>query len=305
MKKLSPILGTVAAAVAAMAACWAQPVAAQRAGPRPFSGGEAVWSAPIALRQHRLLEQSLAALQPQRPGVRDVYVLTAALWGEHVFESEASKAAAVLSERYSAAGRTIVLSNFNAAKSPAFPAATPNHIEAALARLGEVMDPREDLAIVFLTSHGQQNVGMSVVEPNRMEYRLQPHHLRTILDDAGLKTRVVILSACFSGQFIPALSDRGTLVLTAASASQPSFGCQPEREWTYFGDALFNTAMKTPGGLMSAFERAKAQILDWETRDKQQPSRPQAYVGPDAARVLAAIEAQGPSPAPSPAAGGR
>jgi hypothetical protein len=30
------------------------------------------------------------------------------------------------------------------------------------------------------------------------------------------------------------------VVLTAAAADKTSFGCEPSRDWTFFGDALFN-----------------------------------------------------------------
>jgi hypothetical protein len=39
--------------------------------------------------------------------------------------------------------------------------------------------------------------------------------------------------------FVPALADARTLVITAAAADRPSFGCEDGATWTYFGDAFF------------------------------------------------------------------
>src|SRR5262249_17272228 len=91
--------------------------------------------------------------------------------------------------------------------------------------------------------------------------------------------------------------DEDTILITAASASQPSFGCAPERDWTYFGDAFFNHAMREKTGLVPAFQRAKKLVTEWELRDQQKPSDPQLYVGSNAAQLLATIEAASGPPA--------
>jgi hypothetical protein len=51
-------------------------------------------------------------LEPQRPGVTDVYILSFGLWGpQSVFESEAQGAARVLERQLGSNGRTIVRFN--------------------------------------------------------------------------------------------------------------------------------------------------------------------------------------------------
>ena len=75
----------------------------------------------------------------------------------------------------------------------------------------------------------------------------------TDLDDIephGFGNRLVMIQACFSGQFVPALASPGTVVITAASADKPSFGCDPGNDWTLFGDALVNRALREPGPLL-------------------------------------------------------
>jgi hypothetical protein len=54
-------------------------------------------------------DEAVAALQPQRPGTVDAYVVVAALDTAPVFEREAREAGRVLARRFDAQGRTLVL----------------------------------------------------------------------------------------------------------------------------------------------------------------------------------------------------
>ena len=63
------------------------------------------------------------------------------------------------------------------------------------------------------------------------------------LDEAGIQRRVVVVSACYSGGFVPALADARTLVITAARHDRPSFGCGVSSRITYFGEAFLAGAL--------------------------------------------------------------
>jgi hypothetical protein len=54
----------------------------------------------------------------------------------------------------------------------------------------------------------------------------------------------VVISACYSGVFIPWLANPNNLVVTAADANHSSFGCEDRAKWTYFGNAFFNIALR-------------------------------------------------------------
>lgn len=255
-----------------------------------FAGAESAWTPKVAARQLKLFSQAVDALAPQRPGVRDVYILSAGLWGDPVFEREAVAAAKILEARYGAQGRTLILSNGGDETTNPLPAASPDFIQAGLARIAERMDPAEDVFVLFLTSHGDTK-GISVFEAGRMEGVLSPVGLRMSLDDAGMRNRVVILSACHSGVFVPALQTDTSVVITAASRDKKSFGCEPENDWTYFGDAFFNLSLKRGRTLAQAFGEASAQIALWEQRDRLPASEPQMFAGAGAAAFLSVIEA--------------
>ena len=59
-----------------------------------------------------------------------------------------------------------------------------------------------------------------------------------ILDESHIRWRVIIVSACYSGIFIPVLKNDSTLIMTAADSRHSSFGCDDTRDLTYFGEAL-------------------------------------------------------------------
>jgi hypothetical protein len=103
--------------------------------------------------------------------------------------------------------------------------------------------------------------------------------LKRILDRSGIKNRVVVVSACHSGSFIPALADPRTMVIAAARADRSSFGCSDKRTWTYFGDAYFNRALRHETSFQRAFVRAKRLIERWERRQRLERSFPQLEGG--------------------------
>lgn len=288
--------GFVVCAVLALAAIAAPAGAQPQPGTQadPFGGRLGVVEvtpAPAeAARQALALGEALERLAPQRPGQVDVYVISAALWGDPVFEREASQAASILGEHLGAEQRTIVLSA-GGSPSRTLPPATPNALAAAIGHVGSLIDPEQDLVAVFVTSHGSPDGAALFRENNRMGAALRGPQLRDLLAASGIRNRLVIVSACFSGAFLAPLADNNTIVLTAAQHDRSSFGCQPDRDWTFFGDALFNQSLRAEGSLLTAFERAKLLIGQWEReRNLTPPSNPQRYVGARAAELLAQAE---------------
>lgn len=238
----------------------------------------------------KLLGDALADLAPQRPGELDVYLIVASLWGEPVFEREASQAEEILRQHLGAEGRSILLSAGGAGPRR-YPAATPANISAAIGQVGALIDPSEDLVVFFLTSHGRPDGTIALQETNRLMAGMRPAHLRTLLQQADIRNRVVIVSACFSGSFIAPLLDQDTIVLTAAASDRSSFGCQPQNEWTFFGDAYFNQTIRNGASLVEGFDQAKRLIERWEREQNlSPPSNPQRFVGARAAAMLQRAE---------------
>jgi hypothetical protein len=109
------------------------------------------------------------------------------------------------------------------------------------------------------------------------------------LDEVGIRNRILIVSACYSGSFIPALADEDTMIMTASSATRKSFGCSDTRNLTYFGEALVENGLRRGDTLIGAFAIARDVVGDWEREQKLTPSQPQIHVGARLRSRLGAI----------------
>lgn len=283
--------------IAAMAVLAVTPASAQQQPQQdPLRGqlGVIAIAPPPAEAAHlaKMMGDSLAALQPQRPGQQDVYLLVASLWSDPVFEREATQAEAILRQHLHADGRSILLSA-GGQGDRTHPAATADNISAAIGQIGSLMDPNEDLLVIFITTHGSPDGAAALREHNRLGGALHPANLADMLRVTGIRNRVVIVSACFSGAFIAPLADDNTIVISAAQSDRTSFGCQPENDWTFFGDAYFNHGLRAGGSIVSSFDLAKTWIERWEhEQNLSPPSNPQRFVGAHAAEMVRRAEQQ-------------
>lgn len=246
------------------------------------------------LAEHRRLDRTLAALQPQRPGSVDAYVIVAGLDSDAVFGREAREAARVLSRRYRAEGRTILLAGADGRAASDLAMGSPASLSLALARIAEVMDVNEDVLVLYTTSHGAP-FGIWYNDGDQGYGAISPSRLWGQLSALGIRNRLILVSACFSGVFVPMLSSDTTAILTASSAERSSFGCEADNDWTFFGDALVNQALRKPQPLAAAAEEARARIAAWEAQGKLPPSEPQVAIGAGAARWLGVLEATLPA----------
>ena len=251
------------------------------------------------LAEHRRIDAVLTGLKPQRPGVIDAYVIVIALDGDPVFSREAREAGRVLANRFDAVGRTIVLANDEGADKAGAPG-SPHTLALALARDAELMDRNEDVLVLYSTSHGVPNQGLVYKDLQRGVGIIAPPRLAQLLDPLGLRNRLIMLQACFSGQFVPALRTPGTVVVTAAAEDRSSFGCQAGNDWTLFGDALINHALRQPLPFDVQLKRATVLISTAEDKAGLQASNPQISMGSETAGWLAALDSRAPKIASSP-----
>jgi len=247
----------------------------------------------VQIEDERRLQEALARLQPQRPGIVDAYVIVAALDADPVFGREAREAGRVLSSRFDAEGRTLVLAD-DEGSDRADAAATPEGLARALGSVASVMNRDEDVLVLYTTSHGSPHAGLNFRDPARGEAVIAPAQLEAMLDRSGARNRLIILQACFSGQFVPALAAPRTVVATASSSMRSSFGCSAGNDWTFFGYAFINQAMRQPDTFVRQFRRAFVTILSWEQRLGYEPSSPQISIGNDTSGWLAALDAREP-----------
>ena len=242
--------------------------------------------------QQALWANKINALAPQREGVTDVYGLVFAPYAsEDVFKRESTLVADILNQRFDAQGRVLHLLNHGAtAQSHLW--ATPQNAERAIQALAERMDRDNDVLVVYLTSHGGSDFKLAAshwpldVEP------LTPQLLRAALDKAGIRNRVIGVSACFSGGWIGPLANDNTLVMTAADATHTSYGCGRLSELTYFGRAMFDEQLRKTRSFEQAFANAVPLIKQREIDAGKDDgfSNPQISVGSGIRPVLKILE---------------
>jgi hypothetical protein len=256
-------------------------------------------SAQDALQDHQRLAAALAALSPQRPGTVDAYVLSIALDSDPVFGREAREAARVLARRYDAEGRTIVLASPDGNGDDSHARGSLNSLSVALARIAEVMDSEEDVLVLYATSHGMP-IGMVYYYGDAGYGSISPLRLSALLGELRITNRLLIMNACFAGSFVPALASETSVVVAAAAADRTSFGCAATNDWTYFGDAFINRALRRPQPLGQAFEQARTKIAQWEADIHMTPSEPQIGQGSRAGSWLTQLESRIPPSASRP-----
>jgi Peptidase C13 family len=208
-----------------------------------------------------------AAVSPVHADSAKIGVVSFGLFGDQgVFKSEATGAAQVVANHFEAGPVNV---RYNSRKGGG---ATIEGLARSLQEAANGLDAQNDILFLILTSHGSPD-GLAV-KAGRVEQTLTPAGLASMLAATGVRHKVVVISACYSGVFIPRLANSDVLVITAADADHPSFGCMDKAKWTYFGDAFFNVALRQPVGLNDAFLNARSLVRKRELREHFEPSNP-------------------------------
>ncbi len=249
------------------------------------------------LEQHRKLSAAISALLPQRAGTIDAYVLSVGLDADPVFGREAAEASRVLARRFGATGRTILIAAGEGAANPAVPHGSPASMATALAAIAAKMNLNEDVLILFVTAHGGPRVGLAYQDGRNGWGLISPARLAVMLDSVGIKRRMILISACYSGAFIPPIQNESSVIVTAAADDRTSFGCEPGNDWTFFGDAMINNAMRQPKPLEQVTADAFTMIQGWEHARSLTPSNPQQSFGSRARDWLGPLEVRMPKAA--------
>lgn len=232
-----------------------------REGPVPM-----VLSQESIEAQARTLPAALDALAPGRPGVVDLYAITFAPYAdEDVFSREATLVSDLMRSRFDASQRVVQLQN-HALSVGELPWATPSNLHRAIQRIAAVMNLDEDILFIHLTSHGARDGQLAAsLDPLSVD-SVTPTQLNDWLNEAGVRYRVISISACYSGSWIAPLSGPGTLVMTAADADHTSYGCGSLSPLTFFGRAMYDEQLRHTRSFEEAFAAVRPVI---EQREKE------------------------------------
>ena len=233
----------------------------------------------ILFDQPGRIDQLLSDIHPEPGSKPKAYFLGfAGVGDEKVFSQEIGLASRVLGERYNIGNRTLSLVNDERDLEQA-PLASLSALRYALHGLGQRMDVDRDVLFLAISSHGSQDPAIAVSNSELPFNDLTDRDLAEALRQSGIKWRVIVISACYAGGFIDSLKSPTTAILTAAAADRTSFGCGTDSDLTYFGEAFYRDALPEAKSLREAFDKAKAAIALRERRERQEPSKPQAFFG--------------------------
>lgn len=239
--------------------------------------------------QNQVLNKSLEAVQYGEFAQSHWYFLGVAGAGyQDVFKSEVERIKEQFDTRFGTFGRSLVLIN-NPTTRTKIPIASRTSMDLVLRRIGQQMNRESDVLFLYMTSHGLPNQFEMENAPIDLN-DVDPKWLKETLDKAGIRWRVIVISACYSGSFVPALQDDNTLIITASAADRASFGCSSEADYTYFGRAFFDQAMREQTSVSAAFEQAKATVAQWESAQGFEASEPQWSIGKNMEFMLPQLE---------------
>lgn len=246
----------------------------------------------VMYRQQRLLEDALAKIAPGTPNTPELFVLSfGGDSAESVFLNEVSYIKRLFEARFGAADRVLTLAN-HPKTTAKLPLATASNLRAALKGLAQKMDSDEDILFVYLTSHGSKTHEIFVQQGPLPLDQIDPATLKKALDSAKIRYQIVLISACYSGGFIKPLAGTNRIVMSAANATQPSFGCGSDSDITYFGQAYLVEALNQTHDFVKAFEIAERSVTEREARMGFEPSKPQISAGPEALAQIRAWKKQ-------------
>jgi hypothetical protein len=176
----------------------------------------------------------------------------------------------------------LLLSNKPEHDDISYPFATKHNVKRVLSGIARMAN-EGTLVVVLLTSHGIPNwlgihIGQHGYFGEYVEY-MSSQELRSYFDELRSIPTIILISACFSGSFVPDLAGENRIIITATSKDRPSFGCAPASRATYFIEEFFQHNFDASRSLSELFLQARRQVAERERRERYPPSEPQMFVG--------------------------
>jgi hypothetical protein len=150
----------------------------------------------------------------------------------------------------------------------------PARLDAIAAGLRRLTARAGGGCLFYLTSHGSPDGAVLG------DHLAAPRAVAAIVNQScGARPTVVVISACFSGVFVPALAGPDRLVLTAARRDRSSFGCGEADAYPFF-DGCVLEALPHAADFIALAKLARACVARRERQEGMSPpSQPQIAVG--------------------------
>lgn len=257
----------------------------------PASEFEKLTDEEVFEMQHDLLARAISEITPSKKGIVDLYGVSFASHGyQDLFLREARFAAERIREMLKADNVISLINNEEVFFD--IPMANSTNLRKTLVDIGNKMQPQEDILLLYLTSHGGKDAKLTVnIGGGHRMLSLSAELLTDMLKESGIKNKIIIISACYSGSFIEHIKDENSLIITAASKDNTSFGCSDDEEMTYFADAYFRQGLSETTALDKAFFSAKKYVTEREARENvSRHSDPQIFIGSNIREILSTYE---------------
>ena len=244
-------------------------------------------SEAVLAAQEFMMDRVLDGLEDERPGIVDLYFVGFAPDSRRPgFAADADTAQRTMDERWNTGGRSVVLVNSPMTVAER-PFASITHLRKVLLEIGDIIDPDEDVVMLYLTGSSTTGHALAAVNPPLELASLSPQGLRQLLDAAGIRWTIVVVSTCEAGAWVEALQDDETAVIASSSADVKGSDCAGGIRPSAFGDVFFGSAMRQSDDLEHAVEVARKQLAE------RKAPRPVMSIGASIADRLKSLRSKG------------
>ncbi len=149
--------------------------------------------------------------------------------------------------------------------------------EDVFVEFGQQADTARAGCLFYFTSHGNAD-GLVL----GTEGFLTPEKLDGLVRGwCGTRPTVVVVSSCFSGVFVPALSAANRMIMTAARPDRTSFGCGEGEKYPYFDGCIVESLPQADDFVhLASLARSCVAEREYQTA-AWPPSEPLTHVGAD------------------------
>jgi hypothetical protein len=246
-------------------------------------------SEPVLAAQEFIMDRTLDQLEDERPGITDLYFVGFAPDARRPgFVADIDAAQRTMDERWHTKGRSVVLVNSPLTVAER-PFATITNLREVLLQIGDLIDADDDVVMVYLTGSSTRNHALAAVNPPLQLVDLSAQGLKQLLDAAGIRWRIVVVSTCYAGAWVDALKDDETAVIASSGPDVRGSDCGGGNAASSFGEAFFTEAMRRNDDLALAFDAARKGLA------RSHAPQPVMSIGPSIAEHLKQLRNQGSS----------
>ena len=113
-----------------------------------------------------------------------------------------------------------------------------------LLEIGDTIDSDDDVVMVYLAGSSNDNHVLTAINPPLELIGLSAQGLRQLLDAAGIRWRIIVVSTCNAGAWADALKDDETAVIASSAADVHGSDCAGGIALSSFGEAFFGDAVR-------------------------------------------------------------